>query len=283
MRRQQNIFKTNKKLRLKERRMITKAALLVGAVIFLFTLTAWGAHHERVLISNIYIEGNKVIVGSDIQDKVREKIEGSYFWVFPQDNIFIFPRKGIKEEILDAFKRVYYVKIKALDFNSISINVKERTPYALWCEMNTVEGGGSDSDVCYFLDDKGFVFTESPVFSDNVYFTVHGELESGESGNLLGGSFLGEERFVRMMQLRALLAKEGVEATHLISKEDNDFEFHIKTGGVLLFNEDQKIEKLIRDLVVAMEVKKNEGREIFENLEYIDMRFNNKVLFKFSQ
>ncbi len=276
-----NFLKQNKRVRLKRKKMMIKAGLLVVASLFLFLGLVWGAHNERVRITNVYIEGNSVVLDREVKEVVDMQMEGKYFKVFPKDNIFIHPRWQIKQEILNKFKRIYYVKVSVIDFNSIAITVKERDPYALWCVEELSENKKNTASSCYFIDDKGFAFTKSPAFSDNVYFTVYSGSLVENSNELLGKNFLSEERFVRLMQLRSLLAKEGLDVTHLTQEENDDFEFYLVSGGKLIFNEYQDIEKLLHNLVAAMEVKKDEGQKIDKNLEYIDIRFNNKVLFKF--
>ncbi len=277
-----HFLKQNKRIRLKRKKMMTKAGLLVVALLFIFLGLVWGAHNERVRITNVYTEGNSVVLDREVREIVDTQMEGKYFRVFPKDNIFIHPRWQIKQKIFDKFKRIYYVKVSVIDFNSIAITVKERDPYALWCVEELSKNKKNTASSCYFIDDKGFAFTKSPAFSDNVYFTVYSDSLVENPNELLGKNFLNEKRFVRLMQLRSLLVKEGLDVTHLTQGENDDFEFYLVSGGKLMFNEYQDIEKLLHNLVAAIEVKKSEGQKIGEDLEYIDVRFNNKVLFKFN-
>ncbi len=276
-----HFLKQNKRIRLKRKKTMIKAGLLFATLLFIFFGLVWGAHNDRVRIVNIYIEGNSVVLDRDIREGVDAQMEGKYFKMFPKNNIFIHPRWQIKQEILNKFKRIYYVKVSAIDVNSIAITVKERDPYALWCVDSFIEKKKNSINNCYFIDDKGFAFTKAPAFSDNVYFTVYDKQSTESINNLVGQNFLTEERFILLMQLRALLSKEGLDVDYLTQIENNDFEFYLTSGGKVIFNEYQDIEKLLHNLVAAIEVKRNEGRKVEKDLEYIDVRFNNKVLFKF--
>lgn len=274
--------KPHKRIRLRRKRLLLKAAFLFGGALLLTALLAWGAHNDRIRISRISIEGNSVVSEEELAAYVKTQMQGAYARLFPEDNVFIFPRGRIKRGILDEFKRIYDVKVNVVDPISLSITVRERVPYALWCGENMNSGGdGSAADICYFIDEKGFVFARAPVFSDDVYFTAYGALSDAPE-DIAGGVYLGEERFTGLMRFRALLEKEGMETTRLVEKGDGDFEFYLRSGGKLIFNEHQDAEKLLRDLVAAMEVKKNEGKAN-EALEYIDARFDGKVLFKFTR
>ena len=115
-----------------------------------------------------------------------------------------------------------------------------------------------------------------------MYFTAYGKLNKDKE-EILGNNFLNEKRFIRLIQLRDLLAKEGIDTTTLTQKDNGDFEFMLAESGKLIFNESQDIKKLLRNLSAAVEVKKNEGKDIKNKLEYIDARFNNKIFFKFIQ
>lgn len=228
------------------------------------------------------MEGNDVVPDKEIKSLVDEQINGKYFYIIPKNNIFFYPKNNIKNKILKTFKRVYYVKINIADLTSIVVTVKERKPYALWCGESIPNDNITSKGKCYFIDDKGFLFAKSPTFSDNVYFTVYGDVTGAKSGDLLGGVFLNEERLKKFIRLKDLLEKEGIKTSKLVQKENNDFEFYISPSGVLIFNESQDMKKLLRNLVSAIDVKKSEGKDINKNLEYIDARFNNKVIFKFT-
>lgn len=279
-----HIFKQNKRIRLKRKKILIKTGVIAGAVLLLFILTVWGLHNERVRIVNVYTQGNSVVLDREIKEIAKEQLAGKYFGIFPRNSIFLYPKQQIKNKILDVYKRVYYIKVNISDINSIVVTVKERKSYALWCGDTLSDRKDGVTNDCYFIDDKGFVFTKAPAFSGNVYFTVYGEVasEGSKPNKPLGKNFLNEERFVRLMQLRALLAKEGLDTIVLTQKEGNDFEFYLASGGKLIFNEDQDVRKLLHNLATAIEVKENEGKNIEEGLEYIDVRFNNKVLFKFT-
>ena len=264
--------------------MITKVSLLLSGATLLFIFVVWGSYNEHIRVKNVYIEGNRVVLDNEIEQLVREQLSGKYLWVIPKDNIFIQPRSSIKKEILTKFKRVYYVKINIVDFTSVAITVKEREPYALWCgDSFDKEIEPTDDAACYFTDDEGFIFTKAPVFSDNVYFTIYGEINKSGDNKILGGTFLGEDKFMRLIRLRALFVKEGIDTEGLIEAGDGDFKFLLSSGGFLIFNESQNMEKLLHNLVAAIEIKKKERQDIFTGVEYIDMRFENKVLFKFSK
>jgi len=278
-------LKRNKRIRLKEKRIIQRFAFIAVIFFSLLALVVWGAHNQHVRIVNIYIEGNGAVLDKDIKKRVLMSIDDKYLWLFPKNNILIYTKSRIKEDILNTFKRIYYIKVNTIDLTSIVVTVKERDPYALWCGESILNNKRTIVNHCFFMDNKGFVFAEAPNFSDNVYFTVYGllqntSLNTNTFGNSVGKRFLEEEYFTRLMLFRDALFDEGIDVGYLILRDNDDVELHITTGGKIVFNKKQDIEKIFYNLISAVEAKEVDGESIWDNLEYIDLRFDNRVLFK---
>ncbi len=275
------ILKQNKRIRLKRKRIIIKAAAMMGVVFFTLGVLSWGAHNGHIRISDIYIEGNSVVLDKDIKKEVLEILDGKYFGAFPRNNIFIYSKQQIKKDILDVFKRIYNVKIKTINTNSIKIIVKERSTFALWCGNYLYEGGRNISDKCYFMDEVGFIFTQAPNFSDSVYFEFYGVVD----GKIEGKQFLPEEEFKRIILFKNFLNDMELTVDKFLFTEDGDYTFYINITGspVLFFNKSQNFEKIFYDLRSAVDVKVAKGgrKDIFKDLKYIDLRFDDKVLFKY--
>ncbi len=275
------VLKQNKRIRLKRKRIIIKATALLGVVFFTLAVLAWGAHSEHIRISNIYVEGNSVVSDKDIKKEVSGILTGKYFWAFPKNNIFLYSKQQIKKDILDIFKRIYSVKVNTVNMNSVKIMVKERSPFALWCGDSLYDSGRSISDKCYFLDKSGFIFTEAPNFSDSVYFEFYGIV--GDSAT--GKQFLPREEFKRVILFRDLLNDADIKVNKFLIAENGDYTFYMDTlkGTAIFFNRSQNFEKSFYDLKSAIDIKVVESgkKDILEDLKYIDIRFDNKVLFKF--
>ena len=279
-------LKRNKRIRLKEKRIMIRAVSIAVLLFSLLGFVVWGAHNQSVRITDIYVEGNSAVPNKNIKELVLSNINDKYLWLFPKNNILIYPRGRIKQDILAVFKRIYYIKINVIDLTSIVITIKERDPFALWCGENPVNVKSATSNLCFFIDNTGFVFSRAPNFSDNVYFTVYGALQETSFGqNILdvsiGKRFLEKEYFESIMLFRDALSNEGVSTDYLIFQDNNDIELYITTGGKIVFNKKQDIEKIFRDLISAIGAKEVAGTNIWGSLEYIDLRFDNKVLFKF--
>ncbi|GMQ95441.1 MAG: hypothetical protein BMS9Abin13_555 [Patescibacteria group bacterium] len=280
--------------------MILKAALFIGAAFFLLVLLIWGSRSEYVRIADIYIEGNKITSEKKIREVIQMNMAGTYAWFFPHDNIFLYPKRRIKRDVLNTFSRIYDAKVRFVDLTSIVVAVKERKIYALWCDDVLPKRERNLSVPCYFVDDSGFVFAEAPRFSMNVYFEFYGRLNApfvneapagAERGDLIGTSFLTPYEFGRVLMFKNLLESIDLETYKFFVREDGEYEIFLKgksametAGGKIVFSPKQELEKILYDLKLAIDTKFPEGgsQDITQGLEYIDLRFSNKVLFKFT-
>jgi hypothetical protein len=285
------LLKQNKHIRLKRKRVIKKLVFVSLSLIFFVGFLSLVAHNSHLRITNIFVEGNSVVLDREIIDLVQKNINGKYILLFPKNNFFIYPRIKIKKDILDTFKRVYSVNVSTSGLNSILITLKEREPYALWCGQQIIDSR-KISDTCYFTDKSGFIFTQAPKMSSSLYFEFYGETEN-KAENIVGSRFLAEEEFNRIISFKELLGNAGFKASRLfVNNKEKDYEMFFETDEIgnknkwkIIFNSTQDFEKIFNDLTSAINTKLTEsgGEDITKKLDYIDLRFNNNVLFKFNE
>jgi len=229
----------------------------MGVAFFVLGVLAWGAHNENIRISDVKIEGNSVVLDKDIKKEILKK-----------------------ENILNEFKRIYSVKVKTIGINSIRIIVKERIPFALWCGDSLYDDGRSILDKCYFMDEVGFIFIEAPSLSDSVYFEFYGTVDGG----VIGRQFLTKEEFSRVILFKDLLNSVDIKVDKFLIAKNGDYTFYINNWSetAIFFNGLQDFNKIFYNLRSAIDTKTAEsgGKDIFKGLKYIDLRFDNKVLFK---
>lgn len=275
-------LKRNKQIKFRRRRMINKTIIFFVVIFSIFGLLVWGAHSEKIRISNVSTQGNRVVLNKDIKTEILKSLTGNYFWIFPKNNIFIYPKQQIKKDILKTFSRIDKVEIKMVDLNTIDVAVNERVPFALWCGNSLYKTGRTILDKCYFLDKNGFIFIQAPDFSGNVYFEFYGVIKN----EIIGEQFLPKKEFERIISFRDLLINANIKVNKfLIDKSNGDYIFYLnnKNKTAIFFNKSEDFNKMFYNLKSAIDTKISETGEknIFKNLKYIDLRFKNKVLFKF--
>jgi len=261
-----------------------KQAIFRACLWFLFIVSLiWGAsfwsHNEFFTIKNIKIVGNDVTVKEDIENIIVADTAGNYFGLFSRANIIIYPKSKIKKDILNQFKRISQVDIGMSDRDSIEVDVVERKPIALWCtsgqditEVNLL------SDECYFLDETGYIFAKAATFTGNVFFKYYGSVDGGP----IGVGYFPESKFVNLEAFIKGLENLKIKPIYLSTTPDGDFEAHLAGGSKIIFN-DKDISNTLINLDSLLSKNNLIGEEVISSLDYIDLRFGNKLFYKLKE
>lgn len=270
-------------------------------IIFVFVILAlffaaitYGLRRGAVRISEINIQGEESVNKDNIALTVRQGLAGSYLYAIPKNSIFFYPKKKIENTLVSRFKRLGKAEISVNNFNSINVRLEEHVPRYVWCD-----GLSPETAPCYFMDGNGFVFDKAPVFSGNVYIRFYGTLLGpnqaeglvdrtgnpvlGDEASVIGKKFLAQDAFKELDTFINAISDKVFLLSQLIKNEDQDYELYLKDGGKIIFSLKDGAEKSFSNLFSALETEplKANLRNKPKSLEYIDLRFGNKVFFKF--
>ena len=251
-------------------------------LIFLFILLLVGlsflSKWEKLNINNIQISGNKVVETKIIEEIVKEKISGYYFWFFPKTNFLIYPRGEIEKELADKFKRIKDISINVKNLQTLDIFINERTALYTYCGIAPAELDDSNQK-CYFMDEDGYIFDEAPYFSGQVYLKFYGKT----------GSYFFEPNFNKLISFKETLEKVGIKPTAFYVQDDGDIKMFFSSfstsqmGPEIIFKTDSDFGQVAENLqtVLTTEPLQSEFKNKYPSLLYIDLRFGNKVYYKF--
>ncbi len=223
---------------------------------------------SKFRVNNIKVEGNEILNSEPIVSKAKEVIAGKYFYILPKDNIFIIPEEEIKSALSQDFLRIKNISIFADFPASLTVKIEERKPFALLCRKEVLE--------CAFLDENGFIFEKAPYFSGSVFTKFFDDKNTRDLP--VGGNLIGQEEFLRIREFAELARKENVEITEIILKEDGICDFHTSEGWFMKASKEDDPKIVFENLKLTFE---NQIKDKRSDLEYIDLRLNNKVFFKF--
>lgn len=253
--------------------------LLLIAFVFLFS---WLSKLPSIQIKNIEVEGNAIISKAEITDFIKKEISGEYFLLFSKKNFFLYPKGVIERKLADNFKRIEKIEIKSKGLNYLVVNLIERKPYSLWCDG----GGNSDkiesasSEKCYFLDKNGFVFSEAPEFSGNTFFRYYGLLKED---NPVGGNYMESLKFKEIRGFVDSLKILGINSVKFHASSEDDYEIDLDNGGKIIFDDKQLLTKTLENLESVLDeigLGKSSSTDSAVKLDYVDLRFGNKVFYK---
>jgi hypothetical protein len=284
MRRRHDIPHSKERLKRKRKQAAVNVVLVAITVFLLVGATAWVSARPHIRIATITVHGTSILRSDEITSFVRHEMDGKYFFLFPKDNVFFYPKKTIAHDLLASFKRIRSVEISSDGFTALSVSITERAPYSLWCGITAPTVSGN-TETCYFTDQEGFIFAEAPRFSDNVYLKFYGPLVGAATTTAappIGSSFLTAEQFRKINLFRDLLDRVHVKIYRASAIGEGDFGFAMDGGGTIFFNVSQDPVRLASDFESAYRAELGDpgDQNLRAHLMYVDLRFAGKVFFK---
>lgn len=275
-----------KKLKRRHRRVIlNKFLIFIFGFFVIFFSSVFLSRINKINISEIQITGNKVIDEGVLKAKINEAIAGNYLWLFPKTNIFYYPKDAITETLQNAFSRIKNVELSIKENKILAVNFEERTPVYTWCG---VIFPSVDGQKCYFLDESGYAFDEAPYFSGSVYFKFYGLMGLNMDGTPSGSNFA-QANFKQLIFFKNTIESIGLKPEVFYLKENGDIVIYLSPekknliGPQIILNKDADLNRVAENLQAALNTEplKSKFKNKYATLEYIDLRYGNKVYDKF--
>ena len=263
----------------KYRRRILVQSVLVLGVCVAFIVLLWQVSLIPALqIQTVEIDGNKVltdeVIFSDLQDVLEEK----YFGMFPHTNTFLLPKDTLRENILSTYPRVYSVYIKRKGFNHLLVSVKERKAVALWCNAEKDSKPESEREECYLVDRKAVIFAKAEAFVQNAFVTYTSNIESDQP---IGMSVIPEDRFVKLRKLIDTLEDQAQMTVQSIQLFDKHSVLTTHQNLDILIAHEETYDAVLENILTILHAPEfKEEVTHLSDLEYIDLRFGNRVFYK---
>lgn len=267
--------------RRRQRAFFNKLTIYVGAIVVAVALLTYLSRLSGINIQSIEVGGNKIVDAEKIKSVIVAEISGYYLWLFPKTNALFYPKTAIKESLAQAFLRLREINLIIKNNEALVVSLVEREPLFTWCGFEPP--ADLEEEKCYFMDEDGYIFDEAPYFSGNVYFKFYGQ-NGIEIDPPLGNRFA-PEYFYELTSFKTVLEDMSIEPKTLNVKLDGDIEIALSgTSGKILIRADIDPENKSENLSAALETEplKTRFKKEYSKLEYIDLRFGNKVYSKFT-
>lgn len=279
--------------RIVEIRRKRRARKIWIAIVFLllFFLVIIGlsflSSNKKMQIDNITVEGNHIIDIEEIQNEIYKNISGRYIHLFSRNNSLIYPHKRVYNNLLLNFPRIESLSIKRENFKTLHINIIERIGTFLYCGADVPVNKEDVGENCYFINNDGLIFDQAPYFSGNIYFKYYVKLS--DEANPLGRQMISSEDFHKITRFIDSIESLGLKPIYIYIGQDGTNSLYLEhqennTLPKILFKNDANLEVLQDNFSLAMQKKEfaDEIHSKYNTLLYIDLRFKNKVLYKFS-
>lgn len=262
--------------------------------VFIGLLVLFGAsvlimRIDKLKITKVTIEGNHVVQSEDIQKKINEELSGNYLFFFPKRNGLLYPRHTIRNDLQETFPRFDQVVVTRENINEIKIVVVERESVYLWCGMHVRNFTDADNP-CYYVDEQGYIFSKAPYFSGTIYFKFFGSNIALPDDNPIGKYVLPSNVWGQVVLLKDDIESLGFAPHSLAIYDKGEYSFLLSsipedTRLRIVFSDKYDLKKIGANLASALTVEplKTDIQTKFTSLEYIDLRYENKVYYKFTK
>lgn len=273
-----------KKRKIRRNKTILTLLTLLLIIIGSSFLSKW----QRMNIQNIVVIGNKVIDTKDITNIIQKNLTGNYYNLFSKKNALIYPKKAIETELHSKFPRLKDIALDLKGLVTLEVNLSERLATYTWCG-NTLpkETENLEELKCYFMGETGYIFDEAPFFSGDVYFRFFGKTV-GDKNSPIGTSFL-PNNFENHVSFIEELLNMTLKPIGMLINENDDVEIllssttSLSNAPKIIFKYGTDLSKLRENLKTALDTDplKSQLLTKYSSLKYIDLRFGNKVYYKF--
>ncbi|HBD25028.1 MAG: hypothetical protein A2566_01770 [Candidatus Zambryskibacteria bacterium RIFOXYD1_FULL_40_13] len=274
-------------LKRKRRRKLWKFGVAIFLVLLLLGLVSYASHRREIRISKIELNGGILVTQEDLEPKALEFMYGSHLWLFPRNNALWYPHGELEKYLRDTFKRIDRIDISRKNFNTLVVDIKERKPFAMWCEKNNSSVGLStttpvtiETEACYFIDQNSTIFAKAPHFSGDAYFKYYGLVASSTTETPIGKEYIADATLFSDISNFVTKAKElEVRPLYVLAKENDEFSLILHGGGEIYFDLKKPLSLVGQNLEALLRTTFASSTGDLK-IEYIDLRYGNKLFYK---
>ncbi|MEY4440899.1 MAG: hypothetical protein RLY49_525 [Candidatus Parcubacteria bacterium] len=254
----------------KKKKKVKKIKIYLWAIFsflcivgFLYVLTI-----PAFQIQEVKVTGTMFVDKSEIEQKTNTLLDRKFLGFIPNRNIFLFSKHEL-EELLKQNPAIISAKIRKDFFHILTIDVKEHEKEMIYC--TTLE-----KTECFYLNKDGFVYAPVKGFIiPEQEIIIYNEKEVKK----LQDTFIQKEVYVDISLFVKNLARQEIKIKEVYIKADSTVEFVSWENTRFITSIFDEYKKDFANLIALFE-KQAITKEQLQNIEYIDLRFGNKVFYK---
>ena len=254
---------------------------LFSKIIFRFVLLVFLGSVTYVLFFSPFLEIKKVDLEGivelnydDVYGKIGEILNKKDFRFISRSNLILLPSDRIKVQLQNDFKKISGVEIKKIFPDSVIVKIIERKALLMWCSAGP----------CYIVDENGYAYTWADFESEEVKQNNLLSIVDNSGKSFPAGEKILDEDYIKfVISLKDELEKETeIKITneyHTDSKMAEEVRVKTEEGWEIFFSTALPMEDSIQTLKTFLE--KEMADKDKSKLEYVDLRAENKVYYKF--
>ena len=259
-----------------QRRIRILIAVLFGVVV---VVLGWFIQSRFMRITQVMVTGTQVLTPEMITDTVHQYTDSKKFFILERGNI-VFRGAHVENVLHATYPRIKTVNVRRTSFHTLSVSVVEYTQSYLWCGQTP-----TTSVACMYVDQDGTLFSEAPEISGVVYVKLFTPISNAS----IGQPVLPADRFRVVQTYINEFTTAGLAPYALSCDADRECVMYLSsvfdvTHQAIKINTRRDPHETLDTLVAALrteplQTKWNTQRSAFS---YIDLRFENKVYYKWN-
>lgn len=223
-------------------------------------------------IQKIELSGLETLGQEEIKIQINESFKGQYAFFLPRNSFFLFSPTSLADVLKSEFPRIKTATVEKKFPDLLKISIKERQLFGVFC--NTITTSTSTSP-CAYIDKTGFAYETAPNSSGSLFIKIKSDAPEARAGAKIDPQLMNE-----ILYLGGKLKKGADLETidyEFYSKNPRELKVKTSDGFKIIFMRDSDWEKTIHALKTVLNQEIKEKRQ---RLDYIDLRFGNKVFYK---
>jgi hypothetical protein len=288
----------------RRRRLIFAVILVIIAAGSMVTALSLLSKVQFLQINDVVVSSTPatplVSPADEIQTIVQNDLSGSWWHLFSKNNIFLYPKNTIREDIMRAFPRIQALAIGRESLGSLDtiiVSVTERTPFALACAAPAPVGGPAK---CFYMDADGFIYAPAPQFSPGVYIQYYSTVTATGTPIAVGGTFADPTSFSVALQAVHFISEMGIQVSSVSIADGGEYTIAVKdiyatsTGKMASVQSatttasvqmNPLVSLIYFNLTIPLEKTLDYFQQFWQsrddkNFDYIDLRYGTDIVFK---
>lgn len=265
--------------RRKRKARLIKFSLVFFLLLAIFVGLILLSRIQKFRVSTVELTGGTLVTQDEVSSATKDFLSGNYFWFFPKNNDLLYSRGALQNFLKDKFKRIDSISVSLKGFKTLEISITERNLNSLWCDGtpdSDSSAAASADEHCYFMDEKGLIFSDAPYFSGDAYFKYYGLVSTSTP---IGQQYIDQSMFEDLSGFITRAQSLSLYPIYLFATGDGQFTVGLANGGYIYISTEEPISKSADNLQALLGTISATATTTL-NFDYIDLRFGNKLFYK---
>lgn len=281
-------------VRRKREQNIIKWIIASVLIILIIFVTSYIVNIKAINISSVEIYGVDNEDSILIRQKINQLLDGKYLGLFSKTNAFIYPKEKVAALVQSIDPSIKDVDIGLKNKRILTISIREKAADAIVCIglPDFEESSEKEEKDCYFVDQKGSIFAQAPIFSGSAYKRYYVP-DIAATSTYIGVNFISEKDFKDLQMVYDTVREAAINSEGILIKPEGQFELYIDnpnkiesdtspTTAVVYFDQNSGLNDQLQNLISFWRNQFSKSLASGPTLEFdsIDVRYIPNVFYR---